>query len=467
MKPFIHLFSTSIGYYIYDVNTDVILKISKEVYDMLNGKEIELKQKETVEYINKLKEYGFLKSSKVRESEHPDTKYLKYYCESKLENIILQITQNCNLRCKYCVYSGSYKNRVHSNKRMSIEVAKKGIDFLINHSGERSEISISFYGGEPLLEFDLIKKCILYTEGRVEGKKVIFNFTTNLTLLNEDILKFLVDHEVLMMVSLDGPKEIHDQYRQFIGGEGTFDTIYKNIMMINKLYPEYYKKCVNFNTVFASCNYNCVEKFVSKDKLFNHINFLSSLVNNTNRIEKVDVRQSYYEESNYSFFIGYLYRIGRLKKKTNFKLLESAVLKIGESRKGKVDLQRTSLPEKWHHGGPCIPGVLRLFIDVEGNFFPCEKVSEYSKNMNIGNLTEGYFIKKIENALNIERLNGKKCHNCWAYQDCQLCVGCIDSEFSVEEFDEKCQEIKYEVENEYKDYCTLKELGVDFECDHI
>lgn len=82
----------------------------------------------------------------------------------------MQVTQNCNLRCQYCVYSGSYINRVHNNKRMSVEVAKQAIDFLVKHSENSKEISIGFYGGEPLLEVPLIREVVDYAEGVFSGK---------------------------------------------------------------------------------------------------------------------------------------------------------------------------------------------------------------------------------------------------------------------------------------------------------
>ncbi|MDL0414458.1 4Fe-4S cluster-binding domain-containing protein, partial [Clostridioides difficile] len=108
---------------------------------------------------------------------HPETKYIKYHIENNLSSIILQVTQNCNLRCDYCIYSGSYSNRVHTNKRMNIDVAKRSIDYLIKNSSQLNEVSVGFYGGEPLLEFDLIKQIVEYVKVVGEGKEIYFNLT--------------------------------------------------------------------------------------------------------------------------------------------------------------------------------------------------------------------------------------------------------------------------------------------------
>ena len=150
--------------------------------------------------------------------------------ENNLNTIILQVTQNCNLRCQYCVYSGSYINRVHNNKRMSVEVAKQAIDFLVKHSENSKEISIGFYGGEPLLEVPLIREVVDYAEGVFSGKKLLFNMTTNATLLNIETAKYLYEKKFNVTISLDGPKATHVSNRIFANSnKGTFDAVMQNL----------------------------------------------------------------------------------------------------------------------------------------------------------------------------------------------------------------------------------------------
>lgn len=177
-KPNIHILELYNRYYMYDAGTNAIFSITKEMCRFLmailnsNG-EIEVgdELKEEIEY---LKESGCLKP--VDEKivvEHGEISLLESLYENNLNTIILQVTQNCNLRCQYCVYSGSYINRVHNNKRMSVEVAKQAIDFLVKHSENSKEISIGFYGGEPLLEVPLIREVVDYAEGVFSGKKLL------------------------------------------------------------------------------------------------------------------------------------------------------------------------------------------------------------------------------------------------------------------------------------------------------
>ena len=213
-EPFIHLFSTPLGYYLYDVNTNEILKIDEDVYDYLQSGNI--KDTQTIKKIDKLKREGYLKCFRVEETEHPATELLPFYLQSKVGQLVLQVTQNCNLRCDYCVYSGKYITRGHTNKRMNYETAKKAIDFLKEHSVEKERVIIGFYGGEPLLEFELIKKCVKYARKELKGKQINFALTTNATLLNDEIINYFIEHSFIVTVSIDGPKEMHDDLRRII-----------------------------------------------------------------------------------------------------------------------------------------------------------------------------------------------------------------------------------------------------------
>lgn len=195
-KPFIHLFETPLGFYFYDVNTNDIVEVNKEMYEYLRndyiaGEEI------VQEDLKNLKARGYLKTKRVEKTEHQATELLPFYAKTKMGQLILQVTQNCNLRCEYCVYSGNYETRGHTNKKMDFQTAKKAIDFLAEHSKNRNEVIIGFYGGEPLLEFSLMKQCVEYAEERLKGKKIEYSITTNATLLTDDVIKYFITNEFL------------------------------------------------------------------------------------------------------------------------------------------------------------------------------------------------------------------------------------------------------------------------------
>lgn len=148
----------------------------------------------------------------------------------------LNLTQACNLACSYCFTGGK------SSKKMTFNLAKKIVDlFLFNaKKGNRKEIEVAFWGGEPLLEWDLIKDIIHYGESVKNGITVRFGGTTNGTLLTEEKLKFFDDHGgIAFMISLDGTQESHDRFRTFHNGSGSHAMIMRNLEKALKYHSGY------------------------------------------------------------------------------------------------------------------------------------------------------------------------------------------------------------------------------------
>ncbi|BDB02996.1 Cys-rich peptide radical SAM maturase CcpM [Clostridium botulinum] len=467
-NPFIHLFCTSEGKYLYDVNTDKILKIPNCVYNYLKKKENTKENEEkAINYINYLQKNGFLKCKRIKETEHPSTKFLPFYYDYKLNFLTIQLTQNCNLRCEYCVYSGAYNTRTHSNKHMNFELAKKGIDYLVAHSSESSKLTFGFYGGEPLLEFELIEKCVKYIKEKTEGKETLFVITTNATLLKGEIVEFLVKNEFMITVSLDGPQYVHDISRKFANSnKGSFEVIISNLKQIKEQYPLFFKNNIYFNTVFTTQNgFNEISDFFSGEELFSESTFNTSIVSDIYAKEKISITRRFIEENRYEEFKVLLAKLGKLDEQDVSIIAKKEFNSTLRARIGKHASTRTEVPERWHHGGPCIPGVQRLFLNAEGKFFPCEKVSESTRFTCIGDVEQGLDIEAGRKILNIENFNKETCHSCWAYGYCELCV--MQMGESLEEANvtlkSKCYQMRYAIEEHFKDYCTLKELGYDFE----
>ena len=472
-SPFFHVFQTSEGNYLFDVNTDRILKVPKDVFDYLYcielGRDVQA-ELSVYKYVQDLKNYGYLSSNRVKQSEHSATELLPYYVKNKINFITLQITQSCNLRCSYCVYSGKYKNRSHSQKTMSKETAQKAIDYYISHSKDDKVISIGFYGGEPLLCMDMIKYCVEYADKRAEGRKVLYSMTTNATLLTPEKIKYLDDHDIHLVISLDGPADIHNKNRRFAkNNEGTFETIIENIRFIKAEYPTYYKKNVVFNTVLdPDEDFSCINEYVMSSEEFEESTFTSSLIDDKYAEEEIEYNDDFFIKSNYETFKLYLMKLNWFKEYQVSKLLADNFTLINRSRGGKHTSGIKNLPDKCHHSGPCLP-VMRLFVNADGYFYPCERVSETSQMTRIGDVDNGVDLYKAERILNIERVTSDMCRNCWAYRYCQTCIGAADSlnEISADLIQKKCPQVRYQVEDTFKDYCVFRELGYDFDSEEF
>ena len=317
-KIYLHLFKTLNNYYLYDTNANSIIKVNEKVYRKLQQGEDNLNEDPQ---IVSLRERGFLQPIQQPEICHPLTDKVESYLQNNLSLLILQVTQNCNLRCKYCVYSGSYINRVHSNKRMNFETAKKAVDFYYNHSKNTEIASVSFYGGEPLLEFELIKKVVAYCETKFAGKQLNINMTSNATLLTSEIMDFLQLHKVNLTISLDGPEEVHNRGRVFADSKtGTFAKIMENLKEFENLYPEYVNT-IGFNAVLDEGNdFKASSDFFSFDFL-KEATVTFTTVSNRDVIVEKNIQEEFIVNFKYELFKKFLNCIGRLSEDCVSKLM--------------------------------------------------------------------------------------------------------------------------------------------------
>lgn len=143
--------------------------------------------------------------------------------------LCLHIAHDCNLRCRYCFAStGDFGVK---RTLMPASVGKKAIDFLIEKSGSRRNLEVDFFGGEPLMNFDVVKEIVMYALERQKktGKNFRFTITTNAMLLNEDHKKFINKYMGNVVLSLDGRREVNDRMRVRADGTGSYDTILPRI----------------------------------------------------------------------------------------------------------------------------------------------------------------------------------------------------------------------------------------------
>jgi len=157
-----------------------------------------------------------------------EVKSLKKLGNSPLSILFLEITEQCNFRCAYCIYSKEYPHeRSETSKDMSFDTAKKAIDDLIPLS--KDNVMIGFYVGEPLLNMSLVQQVMDYSKKRFPHKEFGFSMTTNF-FNAEKYVQTIVDNGMYINVSLDGPKDVHDKFRKTKLGAPTYDKIKKSCM---------------------------------------------------------------------------------------------------------------------------------------------------------------------------------------------------------------------------------------------
>jgi uncharacterized protein len=158
-----------------------------------------------------------------------------------LKTLVLHVTEACNLGCRYCYHSQNRARAVKKTGRtMSSQVAQQAIDFLFEHSGSLEEVVLVFFGGEPLLNFNLIVFAVSYARDKAleKGKKVSFAITTNGTLLTDKVIRFLHENQIGITVSIDGFEEVHDRFRRFPDGTPSYQVILPGIKNLLRLKRE-------------------------------------------------------------------------------------------------------------------------------------------------------------------------------------------------------------------------------------
>lgn len=213
----------------YDVESGSLHNVDELSYLLVKkegGEDVDLSHfsnaeiSECQEEINELKKQGtlFTAPEKIELSTYSDV--VKALC--------LHICHDCNLRCQYCFAdTGAFKGE---RGYMSFEVGKNAIDFLIQKSGSRRNLEVDFFGGEPLMNFDVVKQIVEYANGQAEKFNKFFKFTitTNGVLLDDETIKYFNETMDNVVLSIDGRKEIHDLVRKTVNGKGSFDVILKN-----------------------------------------------------------------------------------------------------------------------------------------------------------------------------------------------------------------------------------------------
>lgn len=460
MGEFIKIYKTLNGYYVFDVNTKTIIKISRNTY-------LALRNKNPNHEIKKLKSKGYLSNKRIEKIGIDNFNNLGNLLDNCLSHLILQVTQQCNLQCGYCPYANfdNFENRSHSDRNMEWDTAKRSLDFFIEHSNGCDELNIGFYGGEPLLNFELIKRCVEYIKENVVGKKLAYNLTTNATLINIEQMSYFIDNNFQITLSIDGPEIIHDEFRRFPNGHGTFEIIIHNLhKLYNKFGDKLYKYLSINMVVVPNCNFDDLLK-VENDMLLKNIDISLNFVDDTYTNNRSIASNDFIEKYNYHMFISLLkcFKIlPSVHSSKLFKITEARLLDNFFEFKEKMEcVPTTGIPS-----GPCIPGKRRLFVNVDGDFFPCEKVSETSNAMRIGNLSSGFEIDKVGKLINISQMNADNCKNCWAFMFCEICARSIDNEgeLSINKMRELCElqrknamlflreiTLKYEFERLYKE----------------
>ncbi|WP_129722615.1 thioether cross-link-forming SCIFF peptide maturase [Xylanivirga thermophila] len=413
----IHKFEVNDIKMVLDVNSGAVHVIDDMIWDLLDyGPEFELDKvfsslshkydkKDLTEGIDELRQ---LIKEDMLYSEWGDT--IPYVAGPPVvKAMCLHAAHDCNLRCGYCFAStGSFNGE---RGMLDFETGRNALDFLISHSGNRKNLEVDFFGGEPLMNFDVVKQVVSYgreLEKRT-GKTFKFTVTTNGVLLNDEIIDYINKEFVNVVISIDGRPQIHDAMRKTLNGKGSYEAIIDKAQKLAELrnQNDYYVR-----GTFTKHNLDFDQDVLHlADCGFKQIS-----------IEPVVAP----EEEDYSIREEDLPRI--------FKSYDNLTKEyINRRRKGQgfnffhfqVDLNQGPCAAKRALG--CGAGNEYVAVASQGDIYPCHQfVGE--KNFKMGNVNEGTFDTDMQLKFRGNNVFTKEdCSKCWAKFYCS--GGCVANSY--------------------------------------
>lgn len=382
-----------------------------------------------------------------------------YYNEIIPKQLILEVTDACNLRCKYCIYGDCYDaNRNHGEGIMSWEVAKKAIDYYFSlcknaiNKNPQKQPTIGFYGGEPLLNFSLIKKVVSYIQEKYKDYSPNFNITTNGMLLDGQVTSFIVDNDISVTISLDGSKEEHDRNRKMINGKGSFNKVYGHIKKIQEQYPAFDKmtisSCYDYKT-----DLKAVKNFFDEEDL---LIVLFALISENDT--------SYYKQFTKEDLVRQVEILEELEE-TFYELVGK-----GQIEKIIKGIYFPLFGIRYHNfllhavyrqprnpiipfTGCCTPGE-KLYVSVNGDLHMCEKISHQFR---IGDVEAGLDFERVAKIVNAYRSQLTQCHQCPVSRLCGMCFATVTKgkQFKIEK--EACTRCIEQAKKTLRGYVNLME----------
>lgn len=376
--------------------------------------------------------------------------------------LILVLTENCNLRCKYCVYSDMYPEQVnYSQQKMTFDVAKKAIDHFKDlyearkDHGLKKKPIISFYGGEPFLEFQLIKQIVKYC--KEIHFDVSYGSTTNATIMTDEIINFIIENNVFLAISLDGDKASQNRNRVFMNGDGSFDTVYKNICLLQSEKKKRKKEI----PIVINCVFDHYSNLVQVSDFFEeNAKILKPYVMNYLPVSNFETKYYDYCDKNLPTKDKNLASksLEELKLEVTNKLMKNEKIPPSISRiflQQLITCFRKDKGLKKEFITNCIP-TNKIAVSPLGEFYPCERCSQ---KIIIGNIENGINLAAINDINNqIVSLRKEHCNDCNFSRLCDLCYAQLSVKDTNISFNySHCETVKSSYSEIFKEVFSILE----------
>ena len=365
---------------------------------------------------------------------------------SKITMFTIEMTQQCNLRCSYCCYSGNYRDRrIHNMKEILYDTLQMTVDFINTHYNKKAEkITVCFYGGEALLA----RKKIEWFVSKLRSffnDKVIFSFSTNGLLLTEEVIDWLNTlPDTLVNVTIDGNKMMHDVHRKTLSGKGSYDIIIKNLRNFKNKYPEFYNDRVRFLSTVYSWNdvLRLAEVWDEESAIEGHYpvrisHIIPNFSDKLRTYDTWDIKDKFYRKA----FEEYK----RSKKGILYGCFQKLIDMIDNRNYLKLPAELKIQT--------CYQELFSCFINVDGDLYACEK---FCGALKVGNLSQGIDDNMVFSLLQqfTERKN-HLCSSCWAQRFCRMCLTSLN--YTEDEIKMMCNMERDTIDLALRYYCEYKD----------
>ncbi len=410
-KTLIHAYKNNGYNIVLDVNSGSVHVVDDVTYDVISLFEDKTWEQITQELssayeIEQIEEaLGEVKQLKEEELLFTEDIYQDYMMDFKkrqtvVKALCLHIAHDCNLACQYCfAQEGEYHGR---RALMSFEVGKAALDFLIANSGSRVNLEVDFFGGEPLMNWDVVKQLVEYGRSKEQehNKKFRFTLTTNGVLLNDDILEFVNKEMSNVVLSLDGRKEVNDKMRPFRNGKGSYDLIVPKFQQV--------ARSRNQSNYYVRGTFTRENLDFSKDVIhFADLGFKQMSIEPVvgGEDEPYAIRQEDLPQIMEEYDKLALEYIKRAKEGRGFQFFHFM-----------IDLNQGPCVAKRLSG--CGSGTEYLAVTPWGDFYPCHQFVGHEEFL-LGNVFEGINKPEICNEFKMCNVYAKeKCQKCFAKYYC-------------------------------------------------
>ena len=272
----------------------------------------------------------------------------------------------------------------------------------------------------------------------------------------------MLEKNIQIMISIDGPQPVQDKYRTFVNGKGSFATVTANARRIRERDPDYYQTCFTNTVASPGEDYESIREFLDHSELFGPLHSSFTQVNEVGLKEEVTYGDEYYRMVRREKFKMLLFTLGEIDSSRASRMFSRDKANLLHTYRGLMG-GGTLHSRKGHPGGPCVPGLHRFFVDVDGNFYPCERITEDAA-FQVGNLDTGFDLEKVEKIINVGRCTKEECLTCWAFLHCGTCVANMVEETTAtrEARLRRCPQVRGGVIDKLSDVEMVKYYGFDF-----